>query len=337
MNISIIAFTNRGRELSRQIAAYFPEDTVCLYGKAEGFLPYDSVHTFAKRAMIEQDTVIFVGAAGIAVRAIAPFVRGKDVDPAVLVIDENGQFVISLLSGHIGGANRLTQQIAHQLHAIPVITTATDGRGVFAADQWAVEHHCTVRNLRAIQQISGTLLREETIGLYSDFPIIGMLPKGIVLGTQENGIAISIYQRDNDPFPHTLWLTPRIVHVGVGCRRNTSPEKLSTWAQNQLKTLSIDPNAVASVASIDLKRDEQAVHQLAQQWQVPAVFYTAEQLAQVHGEFSPSEFVQRITGIDNVCQRAAAKAAGNGTCLMEKNAHDGMTIAIYCEEWRAVF
>lgn len=337
MNISIIAFTNRGHELSHRIAACFLADEVRLYGKAEGFLPYDNVHEFARMSMAEQDTVIFVGATGIAVRAIAPFVRGKDVDPAVLVIDENGQFVISLLSGHLGGANRLTQRLAQQLHAIPVITTATDGRGLFAADQWAAEHRCTVRNLRAIQQVSGALLRGETVGLHSEFPVIGTLPKGVVVDNRENGIGISIYQRDIDPFPHTLWLTPRIVHVGVGCRRNTLPDKLSTWAQKQLETLRIDPHAVASVASIDLKRDEQAVHQLAQQWQVPAVFYTAEQLAQVQGTFPPSDFVRRTTGIDNVCQRAAAKAAANGTCLLEKTAQNGMTIAIYCEDWRIAF
>lgn len=337
MNISIIAFTDRGRELSRRMAAHLPEDIVKLYAKAEGFLPYDSLRDFARQAMAEADAVIFVGATGIAVRAIAPFVRRKDMDPAVLVVDENGRFVISLLSGHIGGANRLAQRLAEQLHAIPVVTTATDGRGLFAADQWAAEHRCTVRNLRAIQQVSGALLRGESVGLQSDFSITGTLPEGVVLDTRENGIGISIYFRKTDPFPHTLWLVPRIVHVGVGCRRNTSPEKLVTWAQEQLRALQIDPRAVASVASIDLKQDEPAVHRLAQAWQAPAVFYTAQQLEQVQGNFPPSDFVRRTTGTDNVCQRAAAKAAGNGTCLLEKTAQDGMTISIYCEDWRTAF
>ena len=337
MNISIIAFTDRGRELSRRIGGHLPEDTVNLYAKAEGFLPYSSLRDFAQRAMAEDDAVIFVGATGIAVRAIAPFVRRKDLDPAVLVIDENGRFAISLLSGHIGGANRLAQRLAEQLHAIPVVTTATDGRGVFAADQWATEHRCTVRNLRAIQQISGALLEGESVGLHSDFPITGTLPEGVVLDTRENGIGISIYQRENNPFPHTLWLTPQIVHVGVGCRRNTSPEKLVTWAQEQLQALQIDPRAVASVASINLKQDEPAVYRLAEQWQVPVVFYTAQQLEQVQGAFPPSDFVRHTTGTDNVCQRAAAKAAGNGTCLLEKTAQDGMTISMYCEDWRTAF
>lgn len=337
MNIRVIAFTDRGRELSRRIAVHLPEDTVKLYAKAEGFLPCGSLRDFARQAMAEADAVIFVGATGIAVRAIAPFVRRKDMDPAVLVVDENGRFVISLLSGHIGGANRLAQRLAEQLHAIPVVTTATDGRGLFAADQWAAEHRCTVRNLRAIRQISGALLRGESVGLQSDFPITGTLPEGVVLDTRENGIGISIYFRETDPFPHTLWLVPRIVHAGVGCRRNTPPEKLVEWAQKQLRELRIDPCAVASVASIDLKQDEPAVHRLAQAWQAPAVFYTAQQLEQVQGEFPPSDFVRRTTGTDNVCQRAAAKAAGNGTCLLEKTAQDGMTISIYCEDWRTAF
>lgn len=338
MNISIIAFTDRGRELSKCIASQLSGHVVKLYAKAEGFLPYDSLNCFAQRAMTEDDAVIFVGAVGIAVRAIAPFVRRKDLDPAVLVIDENGRFVISLLSGHIGGANRLTEQLSHQLQAIPVVTTATDGRGLFAADQWAVEHRCTVRNLRAISCISGALLRGESVGLQSDFPITGTLPDGVILdSTPENGIGISIYQWETNPFPHTLWLTPTIVHVGVGCRRNTLPEQLITWAQMQLQNLHIDSDAIASVASIDLKQDEAAVHQLAEEWHVPAVFYTAHQLEQIEGNFPPSEFVRKITGTDNVCQRAAAKAAENGICLLEKTVQDGMTISIYCEEWRTAF
>ena len=151
MNIRIISFTDRGCGVSQTLAAALSAHTVQQYAKADGFLPYASVRTFAEESMAQADAVVFIGAAGIAVRAIAPFVRSKDTDPAVLVIDENGNFVISLLSGHIGGANAWTRHLADILHAIPVITTATDGRGVFAADSWAVQHGCAVKDIREIQ------------------------------------------------------------------------------------------------------------------------------------------------------------------------------------------
>ncbi len=338
MNISIISFTDRGRALSGRIAENLPVDCVTQYARAEGFEPYVSVRAFAQRAMAEDDAVIFVGAAGIAVRAIAPFVRGKDVDPAVLVLDENGRFVIPLLSGHIGGANRLAQLLAARLDAQAVITTATDGRGVFAADSWAVSHGCAVRNVDAIRFLSGALLRGETVGLRSAFPISGALPDGVRTDVQpESGMDISIYEQEQDLFLHTLYIIPRIVHVGVGCRRGMEPGRLRAWAEEMLRAQRIDVRAVSSVASIDLKADEPAVRALAQAWGVPARFYTAQELEQAPGAFPPSAFVRRTTGTDNVCQRAAACASQNGRCLLEKTAHDGMTISLYQEQWEAVF
>lgn len=338
MNIRIISFTDRGRGVSQTLAAALSAHTVQQYAKADGFLPYASVRAFAQEAMQQADAVVFVGAAGIAVRAIAPFVRSKDTDPAVLVIDENGSFVISLLSGHIGGANEWTRHLADILHAIPVVTTATDGRGVFAADSWAVQHSCAVKDIREIQSISGALLRGEQVGLRSDFPIAGALPDGVQPDTSHDcGILLSVREPERLPFAHTLHVVPRVVHVGVGCKKQTAPCALRTWTEGILRALRIVPQAVASVSSIDLKKEEAAVLALAQAWRVPVHFYSAQQLEQVTGDFPRSDFVRRITGTDNVCQRAAAKASENGSCLLAKTAKDGMTVSIYAKEWRAEF
>lgn len=337
MNISIISFTDRGRMLGTQIAANL-EDRVTQYAKAEGFASYESVRTFAQRAMTQDDAIIFVGAVGIAVRAIAPFVRRKDIDPAVLVVDENSRFVIPILSGHIGGANRLAERLAKMLHAIPVVTTATDGRGVFAVDSWAVQHGCAVVNIDCIKYISGALLRGERIGLRSDFPVCGALPQGMTTkGQPENGILISIYKQTKRQFVHTVHIVPRIVHIGVGCRRGVLPDTMICWAQDRLKQLDILPCAVASVSSIDLKAEEPAVLALARTWNVPAQFYTARELDDVPGTFPSSIFVRQTTGTDNICQRAAAYASNHGRCLLEKTVGDGMTISVYCEDWRTEF
>ncbi len=339
MTVHILSFIAAGQRLSRRLAQdVLCDETTLQYARADGFLPYASVDAFARQAMACSDAIIFIGAAGIAVRAIAPYVRSKATDPAVLVIDNSARFVIPLLSGHIGGANRLAARIAAAIGAQAVITTATDTQGVFAADTWAVEHHCAVRNIDCIKFVSGALLRGETVGLRSDFPIDGALPERVRRDAQaQNGIVISIDADARPDFTHTLFVTPRIVHVGVGCRRNTPPDKLTAWARAVLCELHIAPRAVASVASIDLKQDEAAVHALAAMWDVPTQFYTAQQLEQVSGSFPPSEFVRKTTGTDNVCQRAAARAAKGGACLLEKTARDGMTISVYAEDWRASF
>lgn len=338
MIISIISFTDRGHALSARVTRCLPEHCVTQYGRADGLVPYESLQSFARRAMAGDDAILFIGAAGIAVRAIAPFVRSKDCDPAVLVLDENGKFVISLLSGHLGGANRLAQQLADSLDARSVITTATDGRGIFAADSWAAENNCRVRNIREIRSISSALLRGEAVGFQSDFPVCGVLPDGVKAEAYtENGILLSIFEREENPFVHTLQLVPCIVHVGVGCRRGTEPQNLRRWAEKILQRQDICACAVRSVASIALKADEPAVLELAQAWGVLAQFYTAQELEAVPGDFPPSAFVREITGTDNVCQRAAACAAKNGRCLLSKTAQDGMTISLYQEDWRAAF
>lgn len=338
MIVRIISFTDRGRALSQTLAASLPDHLVQQYAKADGFLPYASVRAFAEEAMTQADLLVFIGATGIAVRAIAPFVRSKDEDTAVLVIDENGRFVISLLSGHIGGANAWAQRLAQTLQAVPVITTATDGRGVFAVDSWGVQHDCSVKNVQEIKHISGALLRGEQVGLHSDFPIRGTLPDGVQIhAPQDNGILLSIREPEQMPFAHTVQLVPRIVHVGVGCKKQTDPRALRTWADSILQELRIAPQAIASVSSIDLKKEEPAVLKLAQAWRVPVHFFCAQELEQVAGTFPPSAFVRKITGTDNVCQRAAAKASENGRCLLAKTAQDGMTISIYEKEWRAEF
>lgn len=338
MNISIISFTDRGRAVSKKIAKARTSDEIRQYAKADGFLAYDNVKQFAQTAMQQSDALIFIGAAGIAVRACAPFLQGKDKDPAVVVIDENAKFVISLLSGHIGGANRLTAQLAELLQAIPVITTATDGRGVFAADTWAVEHGCIVKNKEQIKYISGAILRGEKIGLQTEYPIIGTLPEQIQpCRDAQNGIVVSTRKQTEQKFIHTLHLIPRIVHIGVGCKRNTPPERLQAWVDTQLDALQLDAWSVADISSIDLKRDEQAVLQLAEHYNVPVFFYHAQELEAVKGDFPPSAFVRKTTGTDNVCQRSAAKASKNGRCLLKKTAQDGMTLSIYEENWSAEF
>ena len=279
------------------------------------------------------DAMVFIGSCGIAVRSIAPFVAGKTTDPAVIVIDELGRFVISLLSGHIGGANALARTLAGRLVAAPVITTATDIRGRFSVDTWATENGCCLSSLKAAKAVSAAIL-ERDIPLACEFPVAGAYPGGIVPGN-EGGIGIYIGLRREEPFGTTLRLVPKILHLGIGCRKNTPEEKISEAAEAVMAEHGLDWKAVRLVASIDLKKEEPGLLRFCRNRKLPAVFYPAQQLAKAAGNFTPSAFVEKMTGVDNVCERAAMVNAEK--LLVRKTVCDGVTVAVAAEGWEVHF
>ena len=279
------------------------------------------------------DALVFVGAAGIAVRSIAPYVQDKHTDPAVLSVDDLGRFVIPLLSGHIGGANALAERVAGVLGAVPVITTATDINGRFSADAWAARQGLAIIDMHAAKAVSAAIL-ERTVPLCCDFPIIGELPPGTAAGgAGEVGICISWKQKT--PFAETLLLVPPVLHLGLGCRRGTTAQAIREAVNRVLSEHEVHPAAVKCAATIDLKRDEPGLLAYCAQQGWPISFYSAEQLRAVEGEFTPSERVLQVTGVDNVCERAAMMCAHR--LVVRKTAWDGVTVALAEERWEARF
>lgn len=276
---------------------------------------------------VKADVMIFIGASGIAVRAIAPHVKSKMTDPAVLVIDERANFVISLLSGHIGGANELARQIAAAINAVPVVTTATDVNNLFAVDEWAARHGMVIESMAAAKDFAAALVAGKTAGFYSNYEVKGALPNGVAkAGSGEVGMAVTL-DKNNKPFGTTVVLMPKTLHLGIGCRRNTPLEKIESFVLGELAQHGFDLRCVKSIASVDLKKDEQGLLGFAAKYNLPAKFYTAEELQQAQGDFTPSAFVKSIAGVDNVCERAAVLASG-GKLRLRKTAHDGVTLAV---------
>ena len=173
MTCAYIAFTARGLALAQQLAAACPGSVA--RGGADGV----RLNDWTAAQFAQSDALIFVGAAGIAVRAIAPHCRSKAADPAVVVLDEGGRFAIPLLSGHLGGANELAQRLAAVCHAVPVITTATDVNGLFAVDLWAKAQNCAVLEPERIKRVSGALLAGQTVRYWSPWPVAGEPPAGV--------------------------------------------------------------------------------------------------------------------------------------------------------------
>ena len=331
---AILYFTDRGSATAGRIQTALQGDWELTLHRPRG----------GERPIVEElfssvDALIFVGACGIAVRSIAPFVRSKTTDPAVIVVDELGRQAISLLSGHIGGANALTRRIAEGLGAIPVITTATDLSRRFAADEWAARNGLIIDSMKAAKDFAVEILKRD-LPLYSDFPIEGTPPGGLYLYAEASasdcGLAISC--RNIAPFERTLALIPRILHLGIGCKRNTPVENIRRAVQIALESANLSPRALASAASIDVKRDEAGLIEYCASVNLPVTFYSAEELRAVEGSFSASNFVQNTVGVDNVCERAAMRSAGEGaTRIVDKTCLDGVTVAIAQEKWSACF
>lgn len=283
------------------------------------------------------DGIIFISACGIAVRAIAPFLRDKTVDPAVVVIDEQGRFVVSLLSGHIGNANQLARLAAGKLGATPVISTATDLCGRFAVDSWAAERGWKISSMALAKEASVRLLEGEPVGFASDVPIEGQLPEGLSadLGL-DFGIWVSV-RNTPAPFCRTLQILPKTVYVGIGCRKGATKEAIQTAVQNALLDAQIDFRAIKTLASVDRKEQEPGLQEFAAYHRLPIRFFSSQELAQAEGTFTGSAFVQQTVGVDNVCERAAVLGSGGGCLVIQKQAGNGITVAAALENWRVTF
>ena len=325
MSRAYLAFTAKGEALAHRLAEALPGSVSRCGGDV-------TLKGWTAEHFAQDEALIFVGAVGIAVRAIAPHCRSKAADPAVVVVDEGGNFAVPLLSGHLGGANALARALAKACGAVPVITTATDANGVFAVDEWARHQNCAVLEPERIKKVSGALLAGRTVRFASDWPIAGSPPAGLAEDAAAPELALTLC-----PAGDALHLVPRIGVLGVGCRRGTSADTLAEAFAAFCAQAGFAPQCIAAAASIDLKQNEAGLLAFCQSRGWPVEFFTAEQLRQAPGSFTPSAFVQSVTGVDNVCERAAVLAAG-GPLVFHKFARTGVTFALavrpFAPDWR---
>lgn len=327
MKLAYLSFTEKGRQLAGRLAA-------ALGGTAQRCGASCSLEAWTAAHFSQSDGLVYVGAAGIAVRAIAPHLKSKTTDPAVVVVDECARYAIPILSGHLGGANDLARAIGRVCGAIPVLTTATDVNSVFAVDEWAKRQNCLVLNPEQIKTVSAKLLAGGTVTVQSSWPIAGQPPWN-VCQTEDRGADVLL-----DIHPGTgekLHLVPRIAVLGVGCKKNVSFQMLEAALAAFLERTGVCEQAISAVASIDLKKNEPGLLDLCAAHGWPLKTYPAEQLREVEGQFTPSAFVKGVTGVDNVCERSAVLASG-GTLCQGKTARDGITMALalapYQPNWR---
>jgi cobalt-precorrin 5A hydrolase len=332
MKTYCLAFTDKGEKLAKRL-----EDEIGAY--ASRCNEPLSLSDWTEKAFAEADNIIYIGAAGIAVRAIAKHVVSKVTDPAVLVIDECGDFVISLLSGHIGGANDLAARIAASIGATPVITTATDRNGVFAVDEWAKRQDAMILEPEKIKSVSSALLAGEKVGFIAKLEVSGEPPENVVPVTSvgEDGttsaFSYGVIMEDETP----LHVVPKIVHLGIGCRKGTDRLTIENVFASFKKETGLIEKSIADVSSIDVKAAEPGILEFTEFRELPFITFSKDELAEAEGDFDSSEFVKDTVGVDNVCERAAVRACG-GKLLIKKYAENGVTFAAAIEDketdWR---
>ncbi len=326
MKTAVISFTERGRLLSERIAGALNAERFCFRthtdGSAEAFTELSALtaELFGK-----YDALVFVSSVGIAVRAAAPHIRSKLTDPAVVAADDGGRFAVSVLSGHIGGANELTKRVADILGAVPVITTSSDVHGKFSPDIFAKNNGLVICDTRAARAVAAAVLNGDTVGFKCGYPHSEISPELTEADSGDIGICVS-GNADDNPFRTTLRLLPKNLAVGIGCKKGTSRDVITAHITRVLDDNKLDIRRLAAVATIDIKKDEPGLVAFCERFRLPMKTFTAAELMSAEGEFAHSDLVERITGADNVCERAAVCAGGKIT--VPKTAGNGVTAAV---------
>ncbi len=369
MKFSVISFTEKGEELSCRLTKTCQEFSVEQYRKrkqntepacsAAGNYVKEPLTDWVRTQFAKKNAVLFIGACQIAVRAIAPVIQDKLTDPPVLVMDEQGTYVIPILSGHIGGANALARELAERMGAVPVITTATDLNRKFAVDVFAKKNALWIQNREGIAQVSAKILREEEITISvgeEHYRKAAFVPELVrLVPFPPDGDVDVLIAEEPGTCAAKLVLTPKNYVLGVGCKKGTTEKALLAFVTEQLKRLGICFSQIGAVASVDRKSEEAGLQQFTLDAGIPFLTYSAEELACVEGTFHESEFVQETIGIGNVCERAALRACAkagegmrkeaapdgmavqSGALVLEKTAKDGMTLAVAKREWEVHF
>lgn len=309
MNAAIITFTAEGRKLAEKLmenVSIFRDAKTYNAHKEEGS---EGLHRFVRDNFVKGGAIVFIGATGIAVRLIAPFVEDKTTDPAVMVLDEKGQYVIPILSGHIGGANELSARIASGMGSIPVITTATDINDKFAVDIYAKENGLELPEKADIVEISSKVLDGGRVSIRNK--------------AEEDSVYITV-----DDAQYKLKRKPYV--LGIGCKKGIRLSQLEVYINELLGSYKLDLGEIGLVATIDLKKNEKALLEWCETHKKKILTFTAAELMQQEGDFSGSDFVKKTTGADNVCERAVVAAGCR--IIAKKMAKYGITVAVGIRE-----
>ena len=277
--------------------------------------------------------IICIMAAGIVVRTAAPLLKDKKTDPAVVVLDEKGKYVISLLSGHIGGANALARKIADFLGAQAVITTSSDVQGKVALDMWAMEKKLFIEDFDKLKKISAKIANGGKIKIYSECPYdASQMPDEFIMVDSQEKSEIIISHRLIDS--KALFMRPGNLFIGIGCNRGTSSEEIDDMTKSVFERERLSFSSVNSIATIDLKKDEQGLIGFAGDNKIQIEFFSKNSLNDTASKHNieESDAVKTATGAAAVAEPAAVLSAervfGSCTIITPKEKRGNVTLAV---------
>ncbi len=327
MKAAVIAITKNGVELAEKIGRELDAD---IYVKNDDF------RGLIGKIFFTYDTLIFIMACGIAVRSITPYIRDKQSDPAVVVVDELGRFAISLLSGHIGGANRLAARVAAITGGTPVITTATDINGVIAFDELATDNDCAIENIGVLKYISSELVNGGKVSLVSDCKIVGDMPHNIDTPGFGEHCRLAVALTNSIIVPITaekiLYLRPRNLIIGLGCKKDKSKQEIEEALVHFMRINNKSMLSIKCIASISIKANEQGILDYCSEKNIPFKTFSAEEIKTVEHQFSSSDFVKSVTGVGCVAEACAIMTGNQPKLVCPKTVYSGITLALAEEE-----
>ena len=298
----------------------------------EGLLKLEGgLKAFNEQLFKDYPVIIYIMAMGIVVRDIAPFLRHKSIDPAVLCMTLDGGYIIPVLSGHLGGGNAIAREIGQATGAIPVITTASDLLGKPAVDMMAQSKGLVIGSFPKAKDLTAMLINGNKVQVLTDLDLVGDLGGRVIdheLDQEAEGLIFVGYRQTNNQVP-TVHLIPKCLVVGIGARRDTPYDQIKDMLVKVLGEHAIDIRGIKAIASIDLKEDEPGIIALAQGLKVPFVTYSSGDLLPYEALFEGSEFVKQTTGVACVAMPSGYCGSNQGTCIIEKVVEKGVTMCLW--------
>jgi len=337
MKVACLSFTSKGREIGEQILKNYEQkpNFVEAIKHFHNSSIKGGIKTILPEVVRKYDGIVFISATGIAIRMMIPFIKDKKTDPAIVVVDDLGRYSISLLSGHIGGANTLSKEIGNIIDAKPIITTASDSRGIEAVDMYAIRNNLYMKNMNSVKKITALMIEGKKIGFYSEIKakigysnlieiedkqgikLIEEKVDGILLVTSQKGIKPSI--------PYTI-LRPQNLNIGIGCRKGTRGKDIINSIIDLLNKNSLSEESIKSIGTVSIKKNEKGIIEASEYFSCPMNIFTKEEIKKVEDSFQKSQFVKEKIGVYGVSEPSAYLSGGN--LIVDKTIYNGITLAI---------
>lgn len=313
-NIAAFFVTDKGRLLAERLKGLYPDLEIITFSAGAAKKKWDECKSF-----------IFIMAAGIVVRTIGPLIKDKRSDPAVVVLDENGKYAVSLLSGHLGGANERSREIAGFLKGEAIVTTASDVNGLTSIDLWARDNGLVIEDWKLLPRTGTFLVNRGSLNVYTDIEIA--LPDEFVKVDDPAAADLLITHTKSLSSESGLYLRPKDLFVGIGCNRGTSAGEIEAAVRNVLDKYNFSFSSVRSIATIDLKAEEPGMKVFVKKCSFGLLSFRPEELNNVSG-VSWSDAAFRATGAKAVAEPSALLAAGAEMLLVPKQKIGNVTVAV---------